>query len=225
MAPTSLSKCAAEFIGTFTLVFVGAGTVCLSAIPGTHNLLSIAIAFGLTVAAMICAIGHISGAHINPAVTFALLITKKIEPPLAIGYIIAQLAGATFAAFVLKDMFAPGIWDAKHLGTTIPDHGFTPMATFYLETILTFFLVFVIFGSAVDKRGANTICALAIGGTVTLDILLGGPLTGASMNPARTFGPALMSGTWTAHWAYWAGPLLGAALAALSYTHFIGKSE
>lgn len=223
MGPNALSKCAAELIGTFTLVFIGCGAVCLSNIAGTHTLLSIALAFGLTVAAMICAIGHISGCHINPAVTFALLVTKKIELPLAAGYILAQLAGATLAAYFLKEMFAPGI--AKSLGSTVPDHGFTPMATFYLETILTFFLVFVIFGSAVDKRGANVICPLAIGATVIIDILLGGPLTGASMNPARTFGPALISGTWNAHWAYWAGPLLGAAIAALSYTHVVGKTE
>jgi MIP family channel proteins len=221
-----LSKCIAEFIGVFTLIVIGAGSVCLLGVPHSpQTLVGIAIAHGLVIAVMICALGHISGAHFNPAVTVAMITVKKIEPPLAIAYIIAQLAGSLAGAYVLKEIFAPNIAAVTNLGTTAPGNGFTPMATFYLETILTFFLVLVIFGSAVDKRGANVICPLAIGGTVALDILFGGPLTGASMNPAKTLGPAVMSGTYTAHWAYWAGPILGGVIAANLYTHVIGKSE
>lgn len=226
MGPNVLSKCVAELIGVFALIVIGAGSVCLLGLPNSpQNLVGIAIAHGLVIAVMICALGHISGAHFNPAVTVAMISVKKIEPPLAVAYILAQLAGSVAGAYVLKEIFAPGVAAVTHLGTTAPAHGFTDMATFYLETILTFFLVLVIFGSAVDKRGANIICPLAIGGTVCLDILFGGPLTGASMNPAKTLGPAIMSGMWKAHWAYWAGPILGGVLAAQIYTHVIGKSE
>jgi len=233
--PNTAQKCAAEFIATFALVFIGSGAICLLAVPGSpQNLIGIGLAHGLTITAMIAAIGHISGAHINPAVTIALLVVIKIEAPLAIAYIIAQLAGAVVAAFLLKEIFSPfpEAMNTFHLGSTTPladakTHAqlISPMMNFTIETILTFLLGLVIFGSAVDKRGPNSICALIIGATVVLDIMMGGPLTGASMNPARSFGPALASGTYIDHWVYWAGPIVGATLAALVYTHFVGKTE
>jgi len=221
VGPNAIQKCAAEFIGTFALIFIGAGAIHLTAFPDIgQTLLGIALAHGLTIAVMVSATGHISGGHLNPAVTFGAMVTKRINAPLGIAYMIAQLAGAVVAAWILTQMFDPAVSAKVHLGTPEPGHGFTPRATFFLESILTFFLVFVVFGTGMDSRGPK-IGGLAIGLTVTLDILLGGPLTGASMNPARSFGPALIGGYWTAHWAYWAGPMLGGAVAGLLYDKFV----
>jgi MIP family channel proteins len=205
----------AEFIGTFALVFVGVAAIC---VPAPHkNLLSIALAFGLTVAVMVAAIGHISGGHINPAVSLALMVTRKISPLDTLLYIIVQLVGATLAALILVSWFGS---DAVRGGTPIPTLPFTPMKALWMEVILTFLLMFVIMGTAVDKRGPGPVAALLIGLTVTLDILIGGPYTGASMNPARSFGPAIASSTWDYHWVYWVGPVVGGVLAALVYDIF-----
>jgi MIP family channel proteins len=221
--PKALNKCAAEFIGTFALIFIGAGSILVSILHGVDQpLVGIALAHGLTIAVMVSATGHISGGHLNPAVTFGAMCGRKISPALGLMYMIAQLAGAVAAAYILKEAFAPGIVQAVKLGTPGPGHGFTAMAVFKLEIILTFFLVFVVFGTGIDPKGPK-IGGLAIGGTVALDILMGGPLSGASMNPARTFGPALIGNFWDAHWAYWAGPMIGGGLAGLVYTQFVGK--
>jgi len=202
----------AEFIGTFALVFVGCAAVCVPA--PAKNLLSIALAFGLTVAVMVSAAGHISGAHFNPAVSFALFLTKKMIPMDAVFYILTQLIAAGCASSILKAWFGGA---ALAGATPVPSDPFTPGMAFAMEVIMTFFLVFVIFGVAVDKRGPGQLAGILIGLTVTLDILIGGPYTGASMNPARSFGPALASGTWTDFWVYLAGPLVGAALGAFAY--------
>jgi MIP family channel proteins len=205
----------AEFIGTFALVFVGVGAVCA---PVPHkNLLSIALAFGLTVAVMVSATGHISGGQFNPAVSLALLVTRKMSLHDAAVYILSQLAGALMAALLLKWFF--GVYAVAD-GVTTPSAVFTPMKTLVLEIVTTFFLVFVIFGVAVDKRGPNLIAGLLIGLTVILDILIAGPYTGASMNPARSFGPALATGKWDAHWIYWVGPITGGVLAGVVYNAF-----
>jgi MIP family channel proteins len=224
VGPYPLQKCAAEFIGTFALIFIGAGAIHLTAFPDAgQTLLGIALAHGLTIAVMVSATGHISGGHLNPAVTFGAMVTQRIKPVLGMMYILAQLAGAVVGAWTLTQMFDPAVSEKVHLGTPEPGCcGFTANATFALESILTFFLVFVVFGTGMDSRGPK-IGGLAIGFTVTLDILLGGPLTGAAMNPARAFGPALVGGYWTAHWAYWAGPMLGGALAALVYDKFVAN--
>jgi len=221
-----LQKCAAEFIGTFALIFIGAGSICVGVFPDVnHSLLAIAIAHGLVIAVMVSATGHISGGHLNPAVTFGALITRKISAPLGLGYVVAQLLGAVAAAFILSKAFDPGLWQKCNLGTPTLSHGFetNPMGGAIIEAILTFFLVFVVFGTGIDSRGPK-IGGLAIGGAVALDILLGGPLTGAAMNPARVFGPALIGGyLGNAHWVYWVGPLVGGGAAALVYDKFVGK--
>jgi aquaporin TIP len=209
-------RCIAEFIGTFALVFVGVGAVSISADKG-GGLLPVALCFGLTVGVMVSATLHISGGQFNPAVTVALLVTRKMSPHDALFYILTQLLGAVAAAGVLQLMFG-GYVTAN--GTPVPIAPFTPYKAMWMEVILTFMLVFVIFGCAVDKRGPNYLAGLLIGLTVTLDILLGGPYTGASMNPARSFGPALVGRVWDSHWVYWVGPLLGGALAGQLYHMF-----
>lgn len=205
-------RCLAEFVGTFALVFVGVAAIAVPA--PDKNLLSIALAFGLTVAVMVSATLHISGGQFNPAVSIALLVTRKMSLHDTLFYVLTQLLAATAAAGVIHMMF--GTYAVAE-GTPVPKGAFTPIDAFVMEVILTFILVFVIFGVAVDKRGPNLVAGLLIGLTVTLDILIGGPFTGASMNPARSFGPALIGKVWDHHWVYWAGPLLGGVLAGLVY--------
>jgi MIP family channel proteins len=172
----------------------------------------------LIIMAMIYATGHLSGAHINPAVTIAFTLTRHFPLRDAVAYIGAQLAGATAGAFVLL-----AAWSDKPaaLGATVPSVG-AGTALLY-EAILTAFLMFVIIAVATDTRAVGAAAALAIGGTVGLDALFGGPITGASMNPARSFGPALASGTWTDFWVYLVGPILGAAAGALAYQLIRGE--
>lgn len=209
--------CVAELIATFTLVFVGAGAVCLEVSKGGVGLVGVALAHGLAIAVMVAATAHISGGHINPAVTIGAWVVKKISTGNAVCYIISQLAGAALGAWFLtcfyKDLAAAPV----ALGTPILDAALTFGQGAFLEAVLTFLLVFVVFGTAIDGRGAKVIAPLAIGLTITLDILVGGPLTGAAMNPARAFGPALISGYWINHSVYWIGPILGGLLAALVY--------
>src|SRR5688572_13617072 len=225
---TTLSKqCAAEFIGTFALIFVGVGAIYHNA-----GLLAVAFAHGLTIAVMASATAGISGGHLNPAVTFGLLIGGKVDLRTTVAYWIAQLAGASAAGFILLFLFTNQVDPEKggSLARTIVASGTPNLAAkgvsvfdgVIIEAILTFFLVFVVYGTAVDSR-APRIGGLAIGLTVTLDILFGGPFTGAAMNPARTFGPALASGHWANQWVYWIGPLLGGALAGLVYGRWIIK--
>lgn len=227
MTTTLPKQCAAEFIGTFALIFVGVGAICHNA-----GLLAIAFAHGLTIAVMASATGAISGGHLNPAVTLGLLIGGRGDLRTAIAYWISQLAGASAAAFTLLFLFTGQVDPEKgtSLARTIVASGTPALAAkgvtavqgVIIEAILTFFLVFVIYGTAVDAR-APRVGGLAIGLTVTLDILFGGPFTGAAMNPARTFGPALASGQWTNQWIYWAGPLLGAALGGIVYGRWLIK--
>jgi MIP family channel proteins len=209
-------RCIAEFIGTFALVFVGVGAVSISPEKG-GGLLSIALAFGLTVGVMVSATLHISGGQFNPAVSLALFVTRKMSAHDTLFYVLTQLIAAVAAAGVLQLMFG-GYITAN--GTPVPTAPFTAMKAFWMEVILTFMLVFVIFGVAVDKRGPNYVAGLLIGLTVTLDILVGGPYTGASMNPARSFGPSVIGRVWHDQWIYWVGPLLGGILAGLVYTTF-----
>ena len=214
MPRDTLRKCAAEFLGTFAIVFFGGGSVCMSIRPDIGlGLVGIALAFGLVVAVMVSSIGHISGAHFNPAVTFMVFTTRRMTAVAAASYVVAQLAGALAAAFVLGTIIGP---EAIKLGTTGLAVGTSPAAGAAIEAILTFFLVLVIYGTAIDARG-HKLGGIAIGGVVTLNILMAGPLTGASMNPARTFGPALASNHWQHHWVYWVGPMVGALLASLVY--------
>ncbi|MDB6146558.1 MAG: family channel protein [Spartobacteria bacterium] len=211
----------AEFIGTFALIFVGVGA---SKTVG-HDALAVALAHGLTIAAFVSATLHISGGQFNPAVTFGLVCGGHMGFFEAVRYWIAQLLGAIAAAFICLSIFnrdviingTPQLNGNPELGLML-----TPGQGILIEAILTFFLVFVVHGTAVDERGRR-VAGLAIGATITLDILFGGPLTGAAMNPARVFGPAVAANFWKDHYVYWIGPFLGGALGGLVYRAFIER--
>ena len=198
----------AEFIGTFALIFIGAGALAI----GQANLLSVALAHGLVIVAFAYAYGHISGTHINPAVTLGLLIAGEIEFVAAIGYWIVQFFGGILGALVLNAVLpSPG-----DLGVTILGENVTPVQGLVVEIVLTFFLVNTIFNTAVSGKAGN-FAGLAIGLTLVPCILMGGPLTRASLNPARTLGPAIVSGNYADIWLYFVGPFVGGILAALLY--------
>ncbi len=214
-----MRRCVAEFVGTFLLVFAGPGAVVINEVSGGGvGSLGIGLSFGLAVMAASYSVGHVSGAHINPAVTVAFALTRHFPWSLVPAYVLSQLLGACAASGVLLALFG----DAAHLGATIPS-GSTLQAAL-LEMFLTLFLMFVISAVATDVRAVGQAAAIAIGGYVALAATFAGPIAGASMNPARSFGPALLSGTWTGQWAYWAGPLAGAILGALLYRYVRGAS-
>jgi MIP family channel proteins len=212
-----LKRCCAEFIGTFGLVFAGAGAIVIDEVSGgrvTH--LGIGITFGLVVAAMIYALGHVSGAHINPAVTIGFWAARHFSGKRVPFYIASQLGGAIVAALVLKGLFG----NVAHLGATFPLG--TAWQALALEFVLTFFLMLVIMAVATDTRIVGQ-AAIAIGATVALEATFAGPVSGASMNPARSFGPALISWHWNAHWVYWVAPVLGSIAGALTYQFVRGE--
>lgn len=217
----------AEFVGTLALIFIGAGSIVADRFAGGGvSLVGIALAHGLTIAAMVSAFGHVSGAHLNPAVTFGALLGRKISAGDALAYVISQLAGGVVGALLLTAVFDPAVRDATKLGTPALASGVTVAQGLVFEIVATFFLVTVVFATAVDPRGAFAIVSgIPIGLVVTFDILAGGPVTGASMNPARTFGPAVVSGFWENHWLYWVGPLAGGAIAALLYSGLYLKRQ
>lgn len=212
-----------EFIGTFALIFIGAGSIVTNQLTkGAVGLPGIAAAHALVLAIMISAIGHISGAHFNPAVTFGVWIARRISTALAALYIVTQLIGATLGALLLLAIFPRSVWQPVQLGTPSLGNGTSFGTGVLLEAILTFFLVFTVFGTAIDARGPfKAIAGFGIGLVLGFDILMGGPLTGASMNPARTFGPALVSGYWQNDLVYWIGPLIGAVIAAGIYGYLL----
>jgi aquaporin NIP len=206
-------RCVAEGFGTFALVFAGCGAIVVdSERGGSLGATGIAATFGLAVMVMIYAIGHVSGAHINPAVTAAFAATRHFPAREAVVYVPAQLIGAVAAALLLRFVWGDTPVD---LGATVPsvDAG----RAFVYEFVLTAFLMFVIMAVATDTRAVGAAAAIAIGGTVALDALFGGDVTGASMNPARSFGPALVSAQWTDFWIYVLAPLAGALVGALLY--------
>lgn len=213
-------RCVAEFIGTFALIFIGVGAIhnAGNAAAGM-GLLGVALAHGLTIGVMVSATGAISGGHLNPAVTFGLLVGGKINLKDSFAYWVSQLAGGAAAGFLLVALLG-----TQAVGAGTPDlgNGTGTGAAIIIELVTTFFLVFVVYGTAVDAR-APKIGGLAIGLTIALDILFAGPLTGGSMNPARTFGPALAAAHWNNHLVYWVGPMLGGALAGLVYGRFLIK--
>jgi aquaporin NIP len=208
---------AAECIGTFALVFAGCGAIMVNAqTGGALGQVGIAITFGLVIAAMIYATGHISGAHLNPAVTFAFALTRHLPWRRLLAYWAAQYAGALAAAAILRG----SLGDVAHVGATLPSG--SDGQAFLWELLLTFFLMFVITAVATDTRAVGEAAAIAIGATVGLDAMFGGPITGASMNPARSLGPALVSGDLSSLWVYLTAPFLGAVLAALVYEYLRG---
>ncbi len=206
----------AEFIGTFALIFIGAGALAI----GSANLVGVALAHGLVIVTFAYAYGHISGTHINPAVTLGLLIAGEIEFVAAIGYWIVQFLGGILGAILLNALLPnPG-----DLGVTILAEGVTPVQGLVIEIVLTFFLVNTIFNTAVSGK-VGSFAGLAIGLTLVLCILMGGPLTRASLNPARTLGPAIVSGNYADIWLYFLGPCVGAILAALLYIGVLKDKE
>jgi len=207
---------AAEFIGMFAFVFIGSGAIMTAHMSQSPaGLVEVALAHGLTMAVMVSATMRISG-HINPAVTLGLLAVRRIEPMMAALYIVAQILGAIAAGYALKASFPEAVFVATRGGGQAIALDITGGQAFLLEAIATFFLVFVIFGTVVDLRGPK-IGGLAIGFVIAADILAIGPLTGASMNPARSFGPAVASGVYEAQLLYWAAPITGALIASLLY--------
>jgi MIP family channel proteins len=221
----SLRHFTAEFIGTFALVFIGSGSIIAAAytqMPG--GLIGVALAHGIILAVLVSATMRISG-HLNPAVTVGFLAARRIEPMMAGVYIVAQLLGAMGAAYALKGLLPEAVTSATRVGGQSIALDISAGQAIGLEAIATFFLAFVIFGTAVDPK-APRIGGLAIGLTIAADILAIGPFTGASMNPARSFGPAVASGIFEAQAVYWIGPLIGAVAAALLYdTLFIRRDR
>ena len=218
---TVLQKLTAEFIGTFALVFFGAGSICADQFlhgAGALGLFGIAVAHGLAIAIMVSALGHISGGHFNPAITIGFWVTKRVSTVDVLLYWIAQLAGAVVAAFLLKAIVPEDTWRAVALGTPALVRDFSSLSAMVLEGITTFFLVLVVFATAVDEKGTfRSIAGFGIGLTITLGIMVAGPFTGAALNPARAFGPALASSHWASQGVYWVGPLAGGFVAALLY--------
>src|SRR5262249_53827383 len=222
----------AEFVGTFTLICIGAGSILTltkvfePATNGTSQalgvyggltLVAVAFAHGLANAVMVSAVGHISGGHFNPAVTFGFLITRRLAPTLALVYWSVQLLGATAAALLLRWFYPASVRATTHMGAPSLAGGINVWQGVVIEGVLTFFLVWVVFATAAPGGAFKSIAGLAIGLTITLDILMGGPLTGAAMNPARAFGPELVARYWTDAWVWYVGPLVGGGIAALAY--------
>lgn len=210
----NLAPFIAEGIGTFALVLAGCGAIMIDSLSGgqiTH--VGVSMVFGLIIAVMIYALGHISGAHFNPAVTLAFVLVRHFPLKRLIGYWLAQFTGTILAALVLRLLLG----NVAHIGATLPTGNGGAWQSFGLELLLTFFLMFVIMAMATDTRAVGQAAALAIGATVGLEALFAGPICGASMNPARSLGPALVSWTWTAQWVYVLGPLLGAIAGAYVY--------
>jgi MIP family channel proteins len=207
----------AEFVGTFALVFVGGGTIITSPLVQSQaTVLSVALAHGLILALLVSATMSISGGHLNPAVTTGFLVTRRIDPMMAVIHWIAQFLGAIIAAYMLKALYPANVANLTLLGGQRISADTSLLQAIGLEAIATFFLVFVVFGTAVDTRGPK-LGGMAIGLTIAADILAIGPLTGGSMNPARSFGPAVVTHVFEGQTAYWVGPILGGIVAALLY--------
>ncbi len=211
----------AEGVGTFALIFIGvlavSAVAAVRAPAGLANLASIGFAHGLTILVMVAALGAVSGAHFNPAITLGFVVARRMDVLTGAIYWLAQLVGASLAAFVLLPVIGPGLVAA---GTPDLGRGVDFWAGVIVEAVATFFLVLVVFGTAVDERAPKSIFPIAIGLTIALDIMAIAPLTGSAVNPARAFGPALASGHWANQLVYWIGPLLGGVVAALLENYF-----
>ena len=225
ISANNLRGLVAELIATFTFVFVGVGAVgaalaLVTPIDGA-GLIVIALGHGLGIFLGIVVIGRITGAHLNPAITIAMIVAGNTGLIRGFSYIVGQLAGAVLAIFTLDQY----VWGLDGLGVQSLGVGVATVDGFVLEVILTFFLVFTVFATTVDKRGSAAWAPLAIGMVIFVDHLIAVQVTGASMNPARSFGPALIHGAWDDHWLYWAGPIVGGLLAAIAYVVIFGTKE
>lgn len=200
----------AELVGTFTLVVIGGG----AGVAAGNDLVAVALANGLAIGIMVSNLGHISGGHFNPAVTLGFVVTRRITLPLAGAYWLAQLVGAVLGALLLRLLFR-----MPDVVAAVPQVSRVGAARgLVIEIVLTFFLVGTVFATAVDPRGAfKSVAGLTIGLIITIDVLMGGPFTGAAMNPARAFGPQLVANVWADGWIYYVGPAIGGVVAALGY--------
>lgn len=216
----------AEFVATFALVFVAAGSAVVAG-PYGSGLVGMALASGFVLAVMVSVTAHISGGHVNPAVTVGVWVVGRIGTARAVVYVVAQLAGAIFGGLLLRLVVPPAVWKAANLGTPLLATGVGGGKGVLTEAILSFFLVYAMFGTILDERGpfAKT-AGLTVGLVLAFDILAAGPLTGAAANPVRSFGPALISGTWDGWWVYWVGPVAGGVIAAVLYSYaFLRDAE
>ena len=214
-----LRACVAELIGTFALVFAGAGAIMVDAKTAALGHVGVAITFGLVIMVMIYAVGHVSGAHFNPAVSLAFAVTRHFPWPRVALYWLAQLVGALLAAALLR----ASLGNLAHVGATLPAG--SDGQSFVWEIVLTAFLMFVIMAVATDTRAVGEAAAIAVGGTVGLDAMFGGPISGASMNPARSAGPAILSGDLRALWIYLVAPAVGAMAGAVAYQFVRGSTR
>jgi aquaporin Z len=206
-----------ELLGTFALVFVVVGTIMAVGPQAEAGTLEVALAYGLVVAVMVSAVAHISGGHFNPAITFGFLLTRRISVLLGLAYWIAQLTGGVLATLLLRWIFPAANRDAANLGAPAR-HTIELGPALVVEALLTFFLVWVVFATTADPRSTySAVAGLAIGLVVVFDSLMGYSLTGAALNPARAFGPELISNTWGDFWIWYVGPMAGGAIAALLY--------
>lgn len=218
-----------EAVGTFTLIFIGAGAIIASDFIGLQSgtfgagaagagLLMIALAHGLAIGVMVSAVGHVSGGHFNPAITVAAWVARRIGTSDASLYVLTQLAAAALGALALRVLLPAQLWEPSAIGTPFVTQGIADWQAIGIEAVLTFLLVWVVFATALDPAGSfGKIAGLAIGFTIAMDIMMGGPFTGAAMNPARSFGPAIVSGELTGMWVYFIGPVIGGTVAALLY--------
>jgi len=214
-----LAVCAiSEGVGTFVFTFVGAAAICTDSYSGGQlGVVGIALAHGLVLAAMISALGHVSGAHLNPAVTLGALLVRAIGLSGAAVHFGAQMAGALVAGLMLAGTFGSDVWQPVHLGAPMLGPGVEAGTGVFVEMVLTLVLVLVVLQTAANPRAPKNVHGLVVGATLAAAMLVGGPLTGAALNPARAFGPALAAGYWNAHYVYWLGPLLGGVIAAVLY--------
>jgi aquaporin NIP len=204
-------RATAELLGVYIFVVTGCGAIAVTGVTGALSHVAISLSFGLAVLVAVAATGHISGAHLNPAVTLAFASCRHFPWSEVPVYIFAQLCGATFAACTLKALFGRRV----DLGITAPTG--SAWQALGMEVLLTAVLMFVVTSVATDTRAVGEMAAVAVGATISINALWGGPISGASMNPARSFGPALVAGHWASHWIYWLGPIIGALLGAGAY--------
>jgi aquaporin Z len=215
----------AEGLGTFGLVFFGAGAVATQSMPGGGSgILGIALAHGLVLAVLVTALMGISGGHLNPAITLGLVVARRTDARTAAAYIVAQLLGAVLAALLLERLYPIGMVRGMSLGTPTIASSIQFHQAILMEAVMAFLLVSAVFGTCINPA-APRIGGFGIGLALTVDILVGGPLTGAAVNPARAFGPALVAGQWVAHAAYWVGPILGGVVAALLWEYVLLRPE
>ena len=226
-----LGAAVAELIGTFILIYTGCAVAAAAILqrptagPGIYDSLAVALAFGLALVVIVAAIGHVSGAHVNPAITLALAVTKKFSWQYVPIYLVAQLVGAVLGAIAVWITYGGAAREAASLAATFPTDGVGDLQALVVEILVTFILVFVVISVATDERAPAGVAPLAVGFALACGVLIAGPVTGGSLNPARTLGPMIMAGQFTALWVYIVGPVIGGVLAALAYDRFASQSD